>query len=216
MVCVWPMVEAYLGWLPYLALHTSARRCKPTYESIQGPLRPLALCGLHFRLLPFSTLVQLLNASALRKLRRFDPEIVPPPMLPLGGILQRLVLQVTRPVLELDQMNMEFPGFIGDVFATARITGRHQEHSTSRQQTLRDLDFADDSTPMMTECSGGARASAYGRSTAMYQPDERAQAAAAVLTWGLPRGLAGILGQRRPCFPPFPSLRHQKVLMRNG
>ena len=110
------------------------------------------------------------------------------PMLPLGTILQRLVLHVTGPILELDQVYMEFPGFVDDVFATVHILGRHREHNITTQQILRDLQLADDSTPTMTEHSGRANLaigiSVLDRFTIMYQHEARAQAAAAILNLG--------------------------------
>lgn len=122
------------------------------------------------------------------ELQRLQPEMAPPPMLPWGTILQRLVLHVTGPILELDQVYMEFPGFVDDVFATVHILGRHREHNITTQQMLRDLQLADDSTPTMTEHSGRANLaigiSVLDRFTIMYQHEARAQAAAAILNLG--------------------------------
>lgn len=74
LVAAWATVEAFLGWLPCLALHASHRRCIPTQESIQHVRRQLADFGLPLppcTVLPFSHMVHVLDAF-VAFLRRFD------------------------------------------------------------------------------------------------------------------------------------------------
>ena len=121
-------------------------------------------------------------------LQRLQPEAAPPPAPSLGAILERLVVHVTSPLLALDSMYMEFPGFAGDVFASVRISGRRGQHSISRQRMLRALQLPEDTAPMMSESSGGVPLaigmSILSRFAAMYPNEERAQAATAILRLG--------------------------------
>ena len=96
MGCIWPFVEAYLGWIPSMALYGCARRCEPTPENMQRLLRQLAQWGIRpeaFAQLPFGTLVQMLDALALRELRRCDDPAVQGPYWD-GATFPRLELRV--------------------------------------------------------------------------------------------------------------------------
>ena len=73
--CAWPMIEAYLGWLPCLALQTCARRCEPSQPSLMRLMGHLAACGLRLPLapqLPFGILVRVLHTLALSRVRCHD------------------------------------------------------------------------------------------------------------------------------------------------
>ena len=62
-----------------MALYACARQCEPTPENIQRLLRQLPQWGVRppaFARLPFGTLVQMLDALALRELRRCDDPAV--------------------------------------------------------------------------------------------------------------------------------------------
>ena len=122
------------------------------------------------------------------ELQHLQPEVEPPLKEPLGAVLQQLVLLVADPILELHQVYLEFPGFVGDVYATVHMSGRNREHNTSRQQMAYSITRAGHTMPTMTERSGGASL-AIGRSilsrfARMYRHDQEASAAAAVLSLG--------------------------------
>lgn len=129
------------------------------------------------------------TAAHAAALQRLQPEVRLQRGIPLGSILQILVAHVTDRVLELDGACMEFPGFKGEVFASVRILGRHQQHNISRKQMLRALYLHEDTVPTMTECSGSACLAigidVLSRFAYMYPPnDERVQPAAAILRLG--------------------------------
>lgn len=128
------------------------------------------------------------TAAHVAALQRLQPEMRLQPGIPLGSILQMLVAHVTGPVLELDRVCMEFPGFAGEVFARVRFLGKHKQHSISRKQMLRAYYLNEDTAPTMTERSGGACLAigidVLSRFAYMYPHDERVQAAAAILRLG--------------------------------
>ena len=98
LVCAWPMIEAYLGWIPCLSLQRCARRCEPSHQSVRRLVDHLAKCGLLLPpapQLPFGTLVRLLEALALPTVRRFDdPTVQGPSWQGDGATAPRMELRV--------------------------------------------------------------------------------------------------------------------------
>lgn len=121
-------------------------------------------------------------------LKKLQPELELPPNTHLGTILRKLVNHVVDPVLDLDSLHMEFPGFVDDVLTKVHILGRRRQHNISRPRLLRTLCFRGSARPTMTESSSGPYMAIgmdlISRFTAMYPHEQRAQKAAAIFRLG--------------------------------
>eukprot|EP00435_Cladocopium_sp_Y103_P062635 s262_g24.t1 len=149
-------------------------------------LDPWTLCKVY--LTSSNTVPPHVTAMHTAALQRLRPELELEPDTPLGSILRMLVVHVADPVLELDRLYMEFPGFLDDVFATVHILGKQRQHNISRPRVLQALGFPPDSVPTLTEHSDGPcmaiGMSIINRFALMYADDPQAQAAATILRLG--------------------------------